>query len=204
MKKAVISIILLAFVASASGVANYNGSGDSDMHIMGAPDSSDLQKGNNSSSESARATQTGSTSEGENWEMNLTKLNASCSSDSSGSNMSDVSFSQDNGMNKFSFEASIQGSNPCEELETEVSSTDTGYVLNVRTESGGGFCVQCVGQLDYRVNFRTNAENLELRHEGSQVRTFKHPAAEEENSGEKGNSGGPIQDILSGIFGWFT
>jgi len=205
MKKLLLTFAVLVFVAGSAAVASYNGSGsDDDMHIMAGPggelSSENITKNATPPVDKARASQSGGSSSGDGWKMDIRQKNATCSTGTTAAEVSDVEYLREGGNYTVSFEGSIKGSNPCEKVSaTDIIREDDRYVINITTLEGEGFCAQCMAQLDYEAEFSfSEPVDVEVRHEGEEMRTLTHPDVDQEN-GNDGNQSDSSSEEKGGI-----
>lgn len=63
--------------------------------------------------------------------------------------------------------------NPCYRVEGDLERMEDGLALQVISESEGGMCVQCVGQVSYEAQIEASGfDNLAVYHDGQQIKQF--------------------------------
>lgn len=104
------------------------------------------------------------------------------------------------------FTGFIAAPTPCHTISHEVSETESGYVLNVKTGydrlnediNRTGTCAQVLTMIEYDAEFETDEQfDLEVRYDNQTVRTLEHPS-----NGEESDRGflSSVFSFLGGLF----
>lgn len=159
MKKTILALALIGLITGSAAIANYNGSGEGDMHIM---------SGGSSSASGVVAVGPDGTEYSSNVEMRGRNPNIS------DDNISGITFDEQKGEIKFN--GSIQVPTPCHHLKQEVNKTgDSSYVLEIdaKEQNESGMCTQQTVMINYEGSFEGEKPyTLEVRHNGTVIKSF--------------------------------
>ena len=104
---------------------------------------------------------------------------------------------------KVSFKGTVQAMNPCQGIEQNVTETENGYVMNIRTvaeETGNETertpCAQVITGINYDAEFEAETGfGLEVQHNGNKIKEFQTVS----DKGEKNKKKSWLERILSFI-----
>lgn len=193
MRKFLIAAALLVFTSTSLGV-------------VGGPNASEGEMTITSGSSSSASTAVGPN--GTEWRSSLENRENSCISGNQSQNIEFQGFQADGDFTTLNFDGLIQTSNPCVNLELNVSeeSGDV-YRIELVERSSDGVCVECVGAARFSGSFSAPGEyRAEVVNNGEVLGTIETPGFVEENSSGEDSSepeGQSVWEGFSSIFKWF-
>ncbi len=192
MRLAIFTFLLLAFAGAVSAVVGQDCPPDAFCATSGSEPVSSNSTGNENLTEPR---------------VELDQISSSCSSRENGS----VSWEDYRKMESYlpqhslEFNGTVIASDPCQELEYNVSKEGGIYTLNIYSESSGEGCVDCLGAVKYKASFRASAEffQIHVQHNGEEINSFAPPQkinegrmVEQPNRGEEPDRTGFLASVL--------
>lgn len=177
-RTALITITTLFLISSGLAVVGHNNSGDNQMGITstGGSSSATTSVGPNGTEYSAKVMMEGTTS----------------------ANTSDRIRSESISSSGVQFNGTIQASTPCHVIDHEITETQDGYNLNIKTVKENienRTCTQVLTGINYNAEFEGQTGfTLQVQHNGQTLNTYDTVHNEEEN---KDQEIGLIQAILN-------
>jgi hypothetical protein len=189
---AVIAIGLLFMVSGATAVVGGPEPSDGEMTIMG-------QGSSGSASASTSVNENGT-----EWRAETSMVNRS--SNITEGRLEDIQYSQQD--YSVDFTGHIQAPTPCHVIEHQVTESENGYVMDVKTrydetdeESNETIqpCAQQLVMIEYDGSFSApESFKLEVRHNNETVDTLYHPGIEKKESTE---ARGPVDSVINWVKG---
>ena len=89
---------------------------------------------------------------------------------------------------RIEFMGTVVASNPCQNLEYNISEEGGVYTVNIYSVDSNGGCTECIGTINYNADFEVTAEYLQvnIQHNGEDVTSFAPP--------QEINEGGFVED----------
>lgn len=153
---ALIAAVFLLVISPATGLENHNATGDMTITSGGGSSASGtVAAGPNGTQYSAKVGMEGRTQNATADRISEEEISSS----------------------KVSFNGTVEVSTPCHVIDHEISETETGYVMDIKTvkqADGNQLCAQVVTGIKYSAEFEAgNGYELEVRHNGEKVKTFQ-------------------------------
>lgn len=199
-KHLVIFLTLILFAVSAAAIYNPNGTlpppncteaGCAEIKMLDGPPESNQS----------------------NISVELERTGSSCAANESVNSVTWGNYSKLESMpprHQLEFNGTVYASNPCQDLEYNVTRKGGVYTLNVQTVRQEGPCQMCLGAVSYtaEVDAQTDYFQLTVQHDGETVDMYAPPqkineGGPAEKPGNDTDREKPREDFLSGLTYWF-